>query len=133
MTRKSGIGNCFMHDTNEEPVYGDVMLLIDGTWREAIAGEHLPVMNPATEKQIGRVSLARVADLDAALTAAARGFSVWRQTAPLQRAKTLAGAGRLLRERMDHVAGLLSQEQGKPLMEARGELERVVEMCDWMA
>jgi succinate-semialdehyde dehydrogenase/glutarate-semialdehyde dehydrogenase len=122
-----------MHDTYEAPVYGDVMLLIDGTWREAVAGEHMPVMNPATEEQIGRVSLARVADLDAALAAAARGFSVWRQTAPLQRAKVLAGAARLLRERVDSMAGLLSQEQGKPLVEARGELERVAEMCDWMA
>ena len=45
----------------------------------------------------------------------------------------LAGAARLLRERADRIARLLSQEQGKPLAEARGELERVAEMCDWMS
>jgi succinate-semialdehyde dehydrogenase/glutarate-semialdehyde dehydrogenase len=115
------------------PTYDDVRLLIDGGWREAVAGERLPVLNPGTEKQIGWVSLACVADLDAALAAAARGFSVWRQTAPLQRAKVLAGAAILLRERKERIAGLLSQEQGKPLVEARGELERVTEMCDWMS
>jgi succinate-semialdehyde dehydrogenase/glutarate-semialdehyde dehydrogenase len=122
-----------MHHDAEPPAYGDVALLIDGEWRQATAGERMPVLNPGTEKQIGWVSLARVADLDAALAAAARGFSVWRQTAPLQRAKVLAGAATLLRERTDRIAGLLSQEQGKTLVEARGELGRVAEMCDWMS
>jgi len=122
-----------MHNHDEPFAYGDVKLLIDGEWREAVAGERMPVLNPGTEKQIGWVSMARAADLDAALAAAARGFSVWRQTAPLERAKVLAGAAKLLRERTDRIAGLLSQEQGKTLVEARGELGRVAEMCDWMS
>ena len=121
-----------MHDGVETIAYDDVLLLIDGKWREAFAGERMPVIDPATEKQIGWVPLARIADLDAALAAAVRGFSVWRQTPPLGRAKVLAGAARLLRERMDRITRLLSLEQGKPLAEARGELERVAEMCDWM-
>ena len=122
-----------MHGNDETIAYDDVLLLIDGEWREAFAGERLPVVDPATEKQIGWVSLARIADLDEALAAAVRGFSVWRQTPPLARAKVLAGAARLLRERMDRITRVLSLEQGKPLAEARGELERVAEMCDWMS
>lgn len=122
-----------MPDHDGPLAYRDVKLLIDGEWREAAAGERMPVLNPGTEKQIGWVSLARAADLDAALAAAERGFSVWRQTAPLQRAKVLAGAAILLRERKERIAGLLSQEQGKPLVEARGEMDRVAEMCDWMS
>ena len=122
-----------MNDNCESPAYEDVRLLIDGEWREAIARERIPVLNPATERQLGWVSLARTADLDAALVAAARGFSVWRRTAPLSRAKVLAGAAALLRERVVRIAQLLSLEQGKPLAEARGELERVAEMCDWMS
>jgi succinate-semialdehyde dehydrogenase/glutarate-semialdehyde dehydrogenase len=122
-----------MHANDETPAYDDVALLIDGEWRQAIAGERMPVIDPGTEKQIGWVSLARVADLDAALAAAGRGFTAWRQTAPLQRAKVLAGAATLLRERVERMARLLSQEQGKPLVEARGELGRVAEMCDWMS
>src|SRR5882672_11245101 len=122
-----------MDRADEQLAYNDTVLLIDGEWREAVAGERMPVINPGTEQQIGWVSLARVADLDAALAAAARGFSVWRQAAPLERAKVLAGAAVLLRERTDRIAGLLSQEQGKTLVEARGELGRVAEMCDWMA
>jgi succinate-semialdehyde dehydrogenase/glutarate-semialdehyde dehydrogenase len=113
--------------------YDDVALLIDGEWRGAIAGERMRVVNPGTEKQLGWVSLARVADLEKALAAASRGFSVWRQTAPLQRAKVLTGAGALLRERVEHIARLITLEQGKPLAEARVEIERAAEMCDWMA
>jgi succinate-semialdehyde dehydrogenase/glutarate-semialdehyde dehydrogenase len=122
-----------MHGNDETIAYDDVLLLIDGEWREAFAGERLPVVDPATEKQIGWVGLARIADLDAALAAAVRGFSAWRQTPPLTRARVLAGAARLLRERMDRITRVLSLEQGKPLAEARGELERVAEMCDWMS
>jgi len=121
-----------MQASDEPLAYGDVALLIDGEWRQAIAGECLPVLNPGTEKQIGWVSLARTPDLDATLAAAARGFSVWKQTAPLQRAKVLATAATLLRERIDHIARLMSLEQGKPVAEARGEIERAAEMCDWM-
>jgi succinate-semialdehyde dehydrogenase/glutarate-semialdehyde dehydrogenase len=113
--------------------YSDVTLFIDGEWREAVAGERLPVLNPGTEQTIGFVSLARVADLDAALEAASRGFTVWRQASPLERAKVLNGAARLLRERTESIARLMSLEQGKPLAEARGEIERAAEMCDWMA
>lgn len=118
---------------NSQVAYSDVDLLIDGEWREALAAERMPVLNPGTEKLIGSVALARAADLDAALGAASRGFSVWRRTAPLQRAKVLAVAARLLRERSEYIAGLMTLEQGKPLAEARGEVERGAEMCDWMA
>jgi len=118
---------------DEDIAYHDITLLIDGEWRGAVAGERMPVLNPGTEKQIGWVSLARRADLDTALAAACRGFSVWRQTAPLQRAKVLTGAAALLRERVEHIARLMTLEQGKPLAEARGEIERAAEMCDWMA
>ena len=110
-----------MQNIDEPTAYEDVTLLIDGKWCEALGGERIPVINPGTEQQIGWVSLAREADLDAALAAAARGFAEWRQTAPLARAKVLAGAATLLRERADRIAQLLSLEQGKPLVEALGE------------
>lgn len=122
-----------MDNADNRPAYGHVGLLIDGAWREAAGGERMPVLDPATEKTIGTVSLARTVDLDAALEAASRGFSIWRSTPPLQRAKVLAGAANLLRERIESIALLMSLEQGKPMAEARGEIERGAEMCDWMA
>jgi len=122
-----------MHNEDSQFAYRDVQLLIDGEWCDAVAGESLPVIDPCTEKTIGSVALARVADLDLALQAASRGFSVWRRMAPLHRAKVLTGAASLLRERSGHIAQLMTLEQGKPLTEARAEIERGAEMCDWMA
>src|SRR5437868_12205454 len=52
-----------MPHTDEHPAYSNVVLLIDGEWREAAAGERIPVLNPGTEKQLGWVSLARAIDL----------------------------------------------------------------------
>src|SRR4029077_20543961 len=68
---------------------GDISLFIGGEWRNAVADELIPVIDPVTERTIGSVSLARVADLDAALEAASRGFTTWLQAPPLERAKVL--------------------------------------------
>ncbi len=113
--------------------YADVELLIDGAWGPSASGETLPVRNPADGSEVGRVAHASIADLDRALDAAQRGFAVWRKTPPLERAKVLNGAARLLRERTETIATLMTLEQGKMIGEARGEVERAAEACDWMA
>ncbi|MCB2125191.1 MAG: aldehyde dehydrogenase family protein, partial [Rhodobacteraceae bacterium] len=65
--------------------YPDTKLFIDGSWRPGSAGRTLAVINPATEQQIGMVACAEIADLDAAIRAAAKGFETWRATSPLER------------------------------------------------
>ena len=70
--------------------YPDVLLFIDGQWRQAASGKTIPVLNPATEEVIGTVAHAEIADLDDALAAAERGFRIWREVAPFDRAKGLA-------------------------------------------
>ena len=117
----------------QEPTYNSVQLLVDGEWTDAANGRMLPVRNPATGEQIGTVSHAGIADLDRALAAAERGLAVWRKVPPLGRAKVLHGAARLLRERSEHIAVQMVLEQGKMIGEARGEVERAAEACDWMA
>ena len=111
----------------------DVKLLIDGTWRDARSGRRLDVTNPATGEVIGTSSHAGIDDLDEALDAAARGFATWRATSAFDRAKILrAGAG-LLRERLEDVARLMTAEQGKPIAEARLEINAGVETLEWFA
>ena len=53
----------------------DVLLYIDGRWQAGAAGRRLEVINPATEEVIGTVARAETADLDAALSAAQKGFA----------------------------------------------------------
>ncbi len=113
--------------------YPDTRLYIDGQWRDAMAGETLAVFNPATGQEIGRVAHARQADLDLALQAAQRGFETWRDTPAIERAKRMRVAAGLVRERADATARLLTQEQGKPLAEARAEALAAADIIEWFA
>jgi succinate-semialdehyde dehydrogenase / glutarate-semialdehyde dehydrogenase len=113
--------------------YPDVQLLIDGAWRAGAAGRTIPVVNPATEEVIGHVARAEVSDLDAALKAAQAGFVLWRDISAFERAKVLRRAGDLLRERAEHIARVMTYEQGKPLGEARIEVFAAADTLDWFA
>ena len=113
--------------------YPDTQLFIAGKWQDAIDGRSLPVFNPASGAQIGRVAHAAVADLDLALAAAQQGFETWRNVAAAERGKTMRRAATLLRERAGDIASVLTQEQGKPLAEARGETLFSADIIDWFA
>lgn len=115
------------------PQYKNVRLMIDGEWCDAANGASLPVLNPAIGAEVGRVAHASIPDLDRAIAAAERGLTAWKSVPPLERAKVLNGAARLLRERNEEIATLMVLEQGKMIGEARGEIERAAEACDWMA
>jgi succinate-semialdehyde dehydrogenase/glutarate-semialdehyde dehydrogenase len=113
--------------------YPHTQLFIQGQWRDAQAGETLAVFNPATGKEIGRVAHARKADLDLALAAAQKGFETWRDTPAIERAKVMRAAAGLMRERAGDIARLLTQEQGKPLPEAKGEAMAAADILEWFA
>ncbi len=111
----------------------ELKLFIDGSWRSGEGRDAFTVVNPATGGGIGEVPLASTADLDEALAAAQRAYPLWRSTDVEKRSAILRKAGALLRERADAIARLLTQEQGKPLAEARGEVIGAASMFDWYA
>ena len=113
--------------------YTDTRLLINGEWTDAKSGKTIDVINPATGKPIGKVAHAGIADLDQALASAQRGFEAWKNTSAPERANVMRKAAGLLRERADAIARLLTQEQGKPLIEARGEVMAGAEIIEWFA
>ena len=113
--------------------YPDTRLLIAGQWCDAADGKTLPVRNPATGDTIGRVAHAGIADLDRALAAAKQGFDTWRFTPAHLRAQIMRKAAALLRERADTIATHLTQEQGKPLPEAKGEALAAADVIEWFA
>jgi succinate-semialdehyde dehydrogenase / glutarate-semialdehyde dehydrogenase len=114
-------------------MYPKVQLLIDGKWCDAASGRTLPVVNPATGETIGTVAHAEKADLDRALEAAKKGFDVWRKTGAFARYQMMRKAADLLRTRADAIAPLMTQEQGKPLAEAKGEVLAGADVIDWFA
>jgi succinate-semialdehyde dehydrogenase/glutarate-semialdehyde dehydrogenase len=114
-------------------MYPDVLLHIDGQWTKSAAGRSLSVVNPATGETIGTVAHAERADLDRALEAADKGFRIWRKVSAFDRSKIMRKAADILRERADAIARLLTQEQGKPLPEAKGETLAGADVIDWFA
>ncbi|MDA0234194.1 MAG: NAD-dependent succinate-semialdehyde dehydrogenase [Proteobacteria bacterium] len=113
--------------------YPHTRLLIDGQWCDALDGRALAVHNPATGEEIGRVAHAAIADLDLAVAAAVKGFQTWRRTPAIERAKTLRRAAALMRERAGDIARVLTQEQGKPLPEAKMETLAAADIIEWFA
>ena len=113
--------------------YPNTQLMIAGQWQDAADGRTLPVFNPATGEEIGRVAHAGIADLDRALAAAQTGFETWRDISALERGKTMRRAAALMRERADRIASLLTREQGKPLAEARMETLAAADIIEWFA
>jgi len=113
--------------------YPNTQLFIDGQWQNSADGRTLAVINPATGQEIGRVSHAGRADLDKALLATAKGFAVWRDLAPVERARIMRRAAALMRERAEGIAQLLTMEQGKPLAEAKGEALAAADIIEWFA
>jgi succinate-semialdehyde dehydrogenase/glutarate-semialdehyde dehydrogenase len=114
-------------------VYPNTQLLIDGHWQDAADGRTLPVINPATGQEIGRVAHAGRADLDRALAAAQKGFETWRDMTAAARGKIMRRAAELVRERAAEIARLLTLEQGKPLAEAQGETLMAADIIEWFA
>lgn len=115
------------------PTYPDVKMFIAGEWRDARKGETLPIEDPATEEEIGRLAKATTEDLDEALAAAERGFKLWRDVPAHERHKTMRKAADILRQRIDDIAWLMTREQGKPLGDSAGEIARAADTIDWFA
>jgi succinate-semialdehyde dehydrogenase/glutarate-semialdehyde dehydrogenase len=113
--------------------YPNTLLFIDGRWVEGDKGRTLPVEDPATGRQIATLAYAGRADLDKALASADRGFHVWRRVSAFERAKLMRKAAHILRERGEQIARNLTQEQGKPLAQARMEVAAGADIIDWFA
>jgi succinate-semialdehyde dehydrogenase / glutarate-semialdehyde dehydrogenase len=115
------------------PKYPTTRLFIAGQWQDAGDGRSLPVRNPATGQEIGRVAHAGRADLDRALAAAQQGFATWRDLPAAERAKIMRRAAANMRARAGEIAPVLTLEQGKPLAEAKGEILAAADIIDWFA
>ena len=113
--------------------YPELHMIIDGEKIPVGQRRVHTVVNPATGAALGALPLADATDLDRALAAAQRGFRLWRDAAPQQRAAVLAGAARLLRERQEQIARIATLEEGKALAESRIEVMMNVTLFEFYA
>jgi len=104
---------------------------IGGKSVEACGCEYLDIINPATGELIDRVPRGTEGDVEMAVEAASSAFSSWASTSPQQRAGILYRAAGIVRQRKDELAVLLTREQGKPLAEAKNEIEGFVNVLEY--
>ena len=111
----------------------NTQMYIDGRWVDALSGKTLAVVNPADESTIADVAFGNRADADRAIEAAARAFPAWRALSAYDRGKILKKTADLVRERLDSIARTLTSEQGKPLGEAKAEVNHTADQFEWFA
>lgn len=115
--------------------YSDVNtgLYIGGQWRRASDGAEIAVIDPASEETIAHVASASVEDAMAAIDAAERAGVLWAARPPRERAEILRKAFDLMSARAEFFARLITEENGKALKDARGEVAYAAEFFRWYA
>lgn len=106
-----------------------------------INGQQLPlsrervetIYNPANQEPVALVSAGTRQDAQMALNAAKKAFPLWSGTSSGKRAELLHSAAEMVRDRAEFIARLLTQEQGKPLKNARAEVLSSADILDYYA
>jgi len=106
-------------------------LYINGAWHATET--RFDVINPATEEVLASVASAEIADADAALDAADKAMADWAARTPRERSEVLRRAWELMTARLDHFAHLITLENGKAGVDARGEAAYAAEFFRWFA
>jgi malonate-semialdehyde dehydrogenase (acetylating)/methylmalonate-semialdehyde dehydrogenase len=104
---------------------------IDGQQTAGRSGRTAPVFNPATGVQSGVVALASAEEVRAAVATARAAFPGWAATTPLRRARVLNRFLRIIEERTDELARVISAEHGKVFSDAVGEVQRGIEVVEF--
>lgn len=108
-------------------------LYINGEWVPSKNGRTFSVTNPATGEIVGEVADATAEDVRRAVDAAHRAFPDWAARTAWDRATYLRRAYELIMAHQDELAKLMTSEQGKPLPEAKGEVQYAASFFEWYA
>src|SRR3954454_16487258 len=108
-------------------------LYLNGQWQDAQGGKTFPVHNPATGEVLAEVADGGVAETEAAIQAAADAFPAWSKRPADERAELLHKTFELLRGRIEEHARILTEENGKPLAESKGEATIGAAFVRWNA
>lgn len=108
-----------------------ILNFINGKLVPSRSSRTFPVYNPATGEQTGTLGLASTNDVQSAVAAARTAFPAWANTPPLRRARILNRFLRIIEDRIDDLAQIISAEHGKVLSDAKGEIQRGIEVVEF--
>src|SRR5262245_23172729 len=106
---------------------------IGGRWVESASGQTYERANPATGERVAVSTRGTPADVDAAVRAAKEAFRSWRLYPAPKRGELLFTVARLLEERKEQLAHEMTEEMGKVVEEARGDVQEAIDMTYYMA
>ncbi|KAJ2689081.1 hypothetical protein IWW39_001720, partial [Coemansia spiralis] len=106
---------------------------IDGKWVDAASQQHFDIVDPATLETIGSVPDMDASDVKLAVSAATRAFASWKHTTSKERSLLLRKWHDLLVANKDDLARLMTLENGKPLVEAHGEIGYSASFVEWFS
>lgn len=110
-----------------------LQLYIDGEWVDSTSGQSFEVTNPTTGRQLATVQAANSADIERAVTAAWRGFEQWREYGPGERQQVLTEMADRIADQKEQFAHLDVIDNGKPITEARTDIDLVVDHFRYFA
>ena len=107
--------------------YGKLKLYIDGEWVESESDDIHPTMNPAKDVAIGEVPFSTRDEVRNAIDVAQEAFEEWREVPVTARVRYLYALKNKLEENFEELSRIITQNHGKPIDEARGEMRRLIE------
>ncbi len=107
--------------------------LIAGAWCDAAQGATFAVRNPANGEIVAHAPRCTASDAERAIEAAHAAFPAWRDLPAKARAQSLRRWFELILTHRDDLAAIMVSEQGKPLAEARGEIDYAASFIEWFA
>ena len=111
--------------------YPQLQMLIAGEWTNVTSGVTENVICPADGTVLGELPHASKEDLDDALNSSLKGFNKWRSETPLNRQSILEKAAKILEREFEKNSENLTREMGKPLVEAKIEMQVAIDLLRW--
>lgn len=98
-----------------------------------LSATHAVSVNPTTGEVVSSLPWSTEQQVDSAIALAQQAFRQWRHVAVADRAAALRKVGSVMRARGEELAQMISLEMGKPIAQARGEVSKSANLCDWYA
>ncbi len=108
-------------------------LYLDGKWVTPTGASRFQTINPATREPVGSFVAGTAADVDRAVSAAAKAFPSWRDTPAPRRGEVLLAAAVEMRRRKEELGRLVTTEMGKVIGEGRGDVQESIDFIEYMA
>lgn len=106
---------------------------VNGEFQQEVGADFVPVINPATGEELAAVQRSTAEDVERAVKAAKAAQKKWALVPAPKRADYLYEIGRLMKQRKEQLAAVLTKEMGKVIEEGRGEVQEGIDMAFYMA